>query len=298
MTERPAWPWWLKLFWTVFGGAVIALWGAALGIRLWPPEGRVHDFVQEWTSARAYWEGDPVYGDLRESIPKYLGRPYDDVIKVNAHPPPSIVLMLPFGKLGYRQAFALWNIISLSTLAITLWLLIRPQGLNYSPWVLLPWLALILTSNALAQQVNQGQFSLLLLLMLTVAWDCSRRDRWQAAGAILGLAAAIKLFPAYMGLYLLARRQYRAIVAMGLAFGGSVAISITMFGVDNWVYYLGDIVPSLSIFHDYWQNTSITAFWSKLFVGASGHVTPLVHNELVARVGVLTTCAVVTLWAG
>jgi hypothetical protein len=271
------------LFWSIIGGVVLLLWGAALVVRLTPPYRHLHDFVQEWTSARNHSIGEPIYMSMRESIPLHFGRPYDVILDVNAHPPAAVLVSLPFCKLSYAAAYFSWNIASLVCLAISLWLLIRPAGLDFSAWAILPLTSILLVGNPLAQQVNQGQLNLLLLLIITAAWATMRAERLEVSGFLVGVATAIKLFPGFLALYFAYRRQWS-----GVAFSvvGFVALNVLTGAVLGWECYsdyFRTVVPRVSEFRDFWPNASIAGFYSKLLDGASGHVIPLVKLPQLAQ---------------
>jgi len=76
-----------------------------------------------------------------------------------------------------------------------------------------------------------GQINLLLGALVMA--DCLlERTRWWPRGALIGLAAAIKLTPAFFALYFVARRQWRPVL---------VAIaSFLVFGVLGFVIAFGD----------------------------------------------------------
>src|SRR5690348_5078964 len=75
-----------------------------------PPATLVLDFFQEYASARNYWERLPVYTEQTVTVPRYLGfeQRQDDpfrFIRINAHPPASILLALHVAWLSYPNAF-------------------------------------------------------------------------------------------------------------------------------------------------------------------------------------------------
>jgi len=284
----------LKLFWLGIGIPVCLLWGAALVIRLTPPYKHLHDFVQEWTSARNHFIGQPVYLSLNESIPLHFGKSYKVLLDVNAHPPASVLVSLPLGKLDYATAYLAWNLLSLLMLAVSLWLLLRPRGLNYNLWAALPITCFLLVGNSLAQQVNQGQLNLLLLLLLTGCWAAMRSGRSATAGGLLGMATAIKLFPGYLFFYFLARRDWIAIVYGGLAFAFLNGLTGIVLGWDCFRDYALEVVPQVGAFRDFWPNASITGFWSKLLDGSSGHVVPLFHAPWLAKLASGVMCLAMT----
>ena len=87
------------------------------------PKGAEADFAQEWTSARNYWTGRPIYLPLAESFPIHFGRETTTKLRVNAHPPAAVLIALPLGQLPYRTAWLVWNLISLTLLGGAIWLL-------------------------------------------------------------------------------------------------------------------------------------------------------------------------------
>ena len=283
--------------WTIFGGLVCFAFGLALLVRLQPHPQQLHDFLQEWTSAKNFLSGRPVYLELKESVPFYFAgayvRPRVGATEVNAHPPVSVLLVLPFAAFGYHQAYTVWNVVSLVCLAASLWLIMRPVGLNYSAWFLLPFATFLLSSNSLAQQVNQGQFNLVLLLLLTLAWSAERAGRPGLSGVWIGAAMAIKLFPGLLGLYFLCQRKWSAIWALVLTFVLLNAVALCLFGPDCFRAYLQDVLPKVGVFKSGWLNVSITGFWYKLFGAASPAVTALWQAPQLARFGAAATSLVV-----
>jgi hypothetical protein len=99
--DRPgAWPSERRWIWLTFAGWLCVFHGPAFIENLRCPPGFVPDFFQEYTSARNCIEGAPVYSSLAKSAPRYLGMALDpkkSYVLVNAHPPASVLLALPFG---------------------------------------------------------------------------------------------------------------------------------------------------------------------------------------------------------
>jgi hypothetical protein len=294
--DTNAWSKQQKTFWLVVGGLLCFLWGAATVVRIVPPKGAALDFAQEWTSARNFFEGYPIYESMKISLPRHFGSTWQSVlIDVNAHPPASVLLTLPLGELGYRHAHASWNVVSLACAALSLWLILSPSGLSLSPWCLLSAGAILLTSNSWATQFIQGQLNLLLLLLITIAWAAQRSNRDSVAGAVLGIAMAIKLVPGFLLLYFLVRRRWRALILAALAFGGVNLLGTAILGSEAYLSYFRDVVPSVSSgFRDFWPNASLSGFWYKLFDARNGHVVPLAYLPNVARAGSFVCALAIT----
>src|SRR5262249_42827475 len=101
----------------------------------------VLDFFQEWASARNYFEGLPVYTRHQITMARYLKITKTEgvlIVKINAHPPTSILLALPFGLMDYGDAFLLWNLLCLLCFVGSLWLIIWQGEVAFSPWSLFP----------------------------------------------------------------------------------------------------------------------------------------------------------------
>ncbi len=264
--------------------AICLLWGAATVLRIMPPKNASFDFIQEWASTRNHFADQPIYASLNETIPKYLGRQWRaQTVDVNAHPPASVFILLPLAPLEYRTAHAAWNGISLIAMLVSLGLLIGRFGLGLPAWTFFPILALILTSNSFTQQMIQGQLNLLLLLLFTLAWIMHRGNRSFQSGLWMGLAAAVKLFPAFMGLYYLMRRDWRAVAGMAVSFTLLNGLAAGVLGVQTYRDYFGRVVPEVRDgFLDFWPNASISGFWSKLLDAPNGHVIPVAYFPALA----------------
>lgn len=279
------WPSVWKGVWAVVGGLAILLFGWVNVHRLNANPRSLNDFVQEWTSARNYFTGRDIYLDMRESVPLYLKIDGELLLRDNAHPPAAVLVSLPLGKLPYARALKIWNWLSMAALGASLLILFSELKRGWSPWYWLPVLTLLLTSNCLAQQQLQGQLNLLLLLLLTCAWVGVRHEHSWWAGGLIGAAAAIKLFPAFLGLYFLMRRDWRGVAGCAIGFAAVNGAAAGVLGVESFRAYFLEVVPRVGgEFQDYWSNASINGFYRKLLDGGSGHVTPLIEASWLAAV--------------
>jgi hypothetical protein len=310
MSSELAWSPARKALWGLLAALLGPLWLWAAWLRLRGSGGLLQDFAQEWLSARNYAAGLPVYAPLAESISRHLGSGWQvGLMDVNAHPPGSVLFCLPWAALDYRSAYLAWLVLSVVALVAAGFLLWREGGLGLSRWALLPALTVLVTSNSWAQELNQGQWNSILLLLIVGAWAAlrgrpdegrpdsgwpkgTRRGEW-IGGGLLGLAGALKLYPAFLLLYLVARRRWRGLAAgLGVLLGWN-ALALLVLGSGAFRAYVFDVLPALARFRDFWPNASLTGLWSKLFLGASGHVEPVFHSPLLA--GGLTVAGVLAL---
>ena len=183
-----------------------------------PAPDQIIDYYQDWGSARNYWVGLPVYTSHSTSLPRHLGVRSNPMksIEYNVHPPPSVLLALPLGRLDYPNAVLVWNAISLAAFLVSL--LIVAAVLPVPRTLSVPALALLPFCHPLYLNFYHGQINLVLVLMVTAIWVLERSGRSSAAGLILGVAAAIKLFPAFLAIYYVARGRVRPLMFAALSF--------------------------------------------------------------------------------
>lgn len=268
LRQANAWPWLL------FSAVMVLLLAPSFVANIRPAQGLIPDFFKEWVSARNYFTGHPVYANQRESLWRTLKlKPGEGWFEeYNAHPPSAVLIALPFGLLNYQDAHAAWNLCSLALLALTLW---RVSVALQLRWNLAGWsavLGLLLVCDPLRQTINQGQLNLVLLWLLAETWIADRLGRPLLAGWWLGWAAAIKLFPAFLFLYFLMRRDWRAIAAGVVSFAAVVGLTTAILGWQAQIDYVTLAMPALRSMRDAWGNVSLDAFWSRLFDAPSSVV--------------------------
>ena len=286
----PRWPWPRLALWVVLFLLALLIYARAYVGAFRPPDGFVTDFIQEWLSAKNHFAGEPIYAPQRASIVKYV--PADParaagMLPWNAHPPASVLVALPFGLLDYTAAQLAWNLLSLPFFLAALALMIRELRMPWRWESLLPAAALFLACHPIYYQITQGQFNFLLAFLFVLAWVLEKRGYGPAAGAALGVAVAIKLFPAFLLAYFLVRRRWRALgVAVAVAMLGNLA-ALGVFGADAFRAYANDVLPSLTFYQSSWANASLTGFVLRIFHPDPAHqITPLFASPLAASVGV------------
>jgi hypothetical protein len=267
--------------------------------RLRPEPLQLHDFYQEWSSARNVLEGHPAYEPVPDSAHRYLGFPKNLegwTGTVNVHPPSSLLLGLPLARLDYPNAFLVWNLISLILMVLSFWLIARGLELRATAWDWVPVVVLLLVGYPLQFQIVHGQLSLLLLFLITVAWYADRRGLAWIAGAALGAASAIKLFPAYLALYFLVRGRYAVLGYATGCFLLLAAATASFAGWDVFATYASEVVPHTSAWRAAAHNASLAGFWYRLF-GASGHdvlAAPLAESPIGALLATAASDLAVT----
>jgi hypothetical protein len=148
----------------------------------------------------------PLY---RRALVQLAAFPLDpQPVAIATYPPIDVVLSRPLTLLGWPAALALWLAASLAAVLLAWWLVVRLTGAGPVGMAL----ALVV---ALAPDTwwafHEAQINLLLLPLLAGAALAVQRDRSGLAGALLGVAAALKGYPALLGLYFLVARDWRGL---------------------------------------------------------------------------------------
>jgi hypothetical protein len=304
-TSSPAWHW----LWVVL--AIVVGWKQlpAFIESMRPPEEElqkeVGDFFQEWSSARNFFEGRPIYDSLETAYDRYLGYPRTAdqhmAVRINGHPPTAVLIALPFGLLSYPDALLAWNLLSLAAtaggIALVCW------QLNWRPgvWAIFPVMIALLLCFPFRQHIRLGQLNLLLLLLISATWAADRRGHWVWAGIWLGSATAIKIFPGFLILYWLLQRWWRPRerlwrpAAMTLAsFAAFTLATVAVLGTEPFHDFATKALPAIRPSWSGWSNLSLTSYWIKLFdPAASERVTPIVASTTIAWTLVAASSAIV-----
>ncbi|MER6123551.1 glycosyltransferase 87 family protein [Streptomyces sp. NPDC001795] len=142
------------------------------------------------------------------------------------YPPFAALVFLPLSWIPWTAAIALWQAASVGALAVMCAcadrLLFTGRDRNGRSRVML-WTAGGLWLEPVRHTLDQGQVNLLLGALVLGALALLRTAAGR--GTVLGLAAAVKLTPAFGGLYLLATRQWRAAAWALAAAVGATALA-------------------------------------------------------------------------
>ena len=295
-----------RTIWLAIAGSVCLWQGPSFVASLRPERGEVLDFFQDWASARNHRAGLPIYLNQPEAIERYLGFSVHGqdrfLIAVNAHPPSSVLLALPLAALDYPDAFLVWSLLSLAALGVSAWLVARQLSLPILPETVAALIALLLVCTPFRAQMGEGQMNLILLLLIVGAWAADRSGRQTPAGVLLGVAVAIKLFPAFLALYFLVQRRWRVLAAAALSFAAIIGVTAAVFGPAVLPTYFNEVLPEVWRFRGGWNNVSLVGFWSRLFdvEMKPEPVVPLFAAPVLARLASAASVlgvAAVTVWS-
>ncbi|OBJ56505.1 glycosyl transferase [Mycobacterium sp. 1423905.2] len=167
------------------------------------------------------------------------------------YPPFSIVVFLPFSWLPFGTDTNIWlafNVVVLIAAVLLCW---RILGYRFTPYLLAQSLLLSAVCTFLEpvrSTLLHGQINLVLLAL--VLWDGARGAASRLKGVGVGLAAGVKLTPAYFILYYLAVRQWRATAVALAAVVATIVVGWAALPSDSRQYWSGTFADSKRIGDD------------------------------------------------
>jgi alpha-1,2-mannosyltransferase len=151
--------------------------------------------------------------------------------------PFSAITFLPLGLLPGQIDKYIWMVANLIVLAAAIGLCWYLLGYRITPAVV--WASTLMAIGfvfiePVRTTLFYGQINP--MTMLLVLWDTSRR-RSLLKGIGIGVAAGVKLTPAYFAVYYLAIKQWRAVVVAAVTFAITVCIGWMVLPHDSRVYW-------------------------------------------------------------
>ncbi|MBY6706659.1 mannosyltransferase [Rhodococcus sp. BP-241] len=158
------------------------------------------------------------------------------------YPPFAALVFYPLHFLPFPVVGAAWMIATIAALYAVVRLAqgMVGSGLWSGHRAALLWTTVGLWTESMRTTLDYGQVNVFLVLLAMLA---ARSARWWQSGALVGVAAGVKLTPAITGLYFLAQRRWAAAAFSAVAFAATVAISFLLVGSAATTYFttlLGD----------------------------------------------------------
>jgi len=201
-----------------------------------------HDFAVYFDAAVDLREGRDIYADTIPFKAAIEGGTFnykaEDTIWPYAYTPVVALALLPLSYLPYAWAAGLWTALCLLALGLGCWLVLRSQG-PITPARLALALLLLYGFRPAIVVLRLGQIDVLIFLMVSLAFYWLVKGRDGLAGAVLGLAIAIKFFSAVLVAYLLWKRRWRPVLWAGVVAALLVIGSYGVVGFDSIPKYLG-----------------------------------------------------------
>jgi hypothetical protein len=202
------------------------------------------DFPNYYVTARLLREGystSRVYEWIwfqRQKDHMGISRSDQPVVGFVPHTPFSALLMWPltyWPPLTAKRIWIVFNFLLLGAVAALL------RSLTHLPW---RRLALLLAlSYPLLRNFEYGQYYIVLLFLITAALLLYLSDKRFAAGALLGMACGLKIFPGFFVLYFARKRDHNAILGLVAGALTTVIASVWAFGLALHWTYLTQVLP-------------------------------------------------------
>lgn len=186
-------------------------------------------------------------------------------------PPLFAVALTPLAALRFDTARRVWCVLNHAFLIASVLMLaaaLFPRGKERRA-LAAALILLALNAEPVRAHMATGQTNLLVLTLVCAALWAHERGRDSVAGAALGVAVAIKLYPATLVAYFLWKRRWRVALSACAAAAVCAAATVVVLGIDLHVDYALRVLPTL-LHHRpdvaHYSNQSIYACFYRLFV--------------------------------
>jgi hypothetical protein len=195
------------------------------------------DFCQDYFAGRYVLQG------LSPYLPVHCWAGYTRIpapTEYDAHPPFSVLLVLPLSLLPRLSATLLWGFVCLASYLVAGWLLLKELG-----WHSLAKVTLFVLASALWPPLRLAEdmqnSAQLLLLLLVAAWVLERRGHASWAGVLIGLAGLLKVWPAALLLGALLLRRWPLARSGALTLLAGSVLALLALGPATTLAYLGTV---------------------------------------------------------
>jgi uncharacterized membrane protein len=209
------------------------------------------------------------------------------------YPPFAAVLVRPLALLSDTAAMTFWLWLSLACTVAGALVVARTALPERWPRTEIGLIAAVAFAPA-TYNYWHGQMNPVILLLLALAFQSWVRGREVRCGALLGLAAAIKLSPLVLVVLLLRRRWWRGAAAMVGTAAASVLVAVPFIGVSGVRTFADTVLPALTRETGWIYNQSLGGLLSRLDDHA---VLTLAPGSSLLHAAVLTTAAAAVLLA-
>jgi hypothetical protein len=241
------------------------------------------DFSSYYRAALRVLNGEALYpGEMgfRYIYPPLLAQMLAPVVSATANPPLTVVLWFAFNAL----------LLAATTLAL-MRVVSRQHRLmvGVMPIFFLP----------VYQNFWYGQVAILLYALTVAAWAAYRNERPFLAGIMLALATWIKIYPAFLMVYFVFKREWRVV---GAAFAASLVLAgfqVLISGVDTLIIYFTRIMltqESVASIQFSYANQSILGFAQHIFAPNAWTTGYIDHPALLSFTRILLTVVCIGAW--
>jgi hypothetical protein len=205
---------------------------------------------------RFFLSGEQLY-----DLDAIRGNPFGDTYK---YPPLFALTLWPLARVPFVPALQIWRVVQLLLLAASVWLLARTYRFDRNLWLWASLILVLMNFRPLGDTVAYGQVDIMLLLLIVGSWVALRQDHDWAAGLLLALAAMLKLYPAFLVLFFVARRRWRALLAFAVGLVALAGLSVLILGWPVNETYLREVLPISGGGTAWVENQTFNGFLNRL----------------------------------
>lgn len=172
------------------------------------------------------------------------------------YPPFAAVVLYPLHFVPFGVLAFLWHVAIVAALYGVVRVSQRLIGAAADRTAAMLWTAVSIWIEPLRSNFDYGQINAFLVLAVLYAVYTTR---WWLSGALVGVAAAVKLTPAVAGIYLLGARRWSAALFSMAVFLFTIGVSLLVVG-DQARYYFTDLLgdahrvgPIATSFNQSWR---------------------------------------------
>src|SRR6478609_4444110 len=161
-----------------------------------------------------------------------LDGPLPGITSVNTYPPFAALVFVPTALASLGSVKAVSVVVNLVLLAVVARLSLRLAGGPATVAATLVLAAVALWSEPVATTIFYGQVNLALVAL--VLWDSTLPPQSRLRGLGIGLAAAVKVTPGLLVVYLVLTGRYRAAVVAGATFLATIGLTALVDAQATW----------------------------------------------------------------
>lgn len=152
------------------------------------------------------------------------------------------VFFFGFSLFSLTVAKLYFNCISIVLFVFSTYRLFSHYKIDFRYALLIPVLFLAPIKNNLLF----GQVYFLLFFLLSEGWMAYENERWKSMSFFWGLVILLKVFPALLIVFLMFRKQWKALSYLVFCSVLLFGLSLLFIGIDIWLFYLKEVLPKAS----------------------------------------------------
>ena len=229
------------------------------------------DFMQDYIAAKQVLAGKSVYPydfmAIFKSILSRNGIKLDQSkfsVFVNAHPPFMSILLLPLGLLSFRNAIFLWSIVTICSMLLIIFILIKTEGI---PLLYLPLISIcVFAWTPFQTNLYYGQVSILITLFVITGWYFLKKGKEEMSGIFIALATMLKFYPGLLIVYFIINKRYKAFFYSIIGISLILVLTFVVNKHDFIYFYFNRILFDVNYHIPSISNLSIGEFFNNLFL--------------------------------